>query len=415
MQPEKRKIINDPVHGFITIQGDLMWDIIDSVWFQRLRRIKQLGLTHLVYPGALHTRFHHSLGAMHLMGQAIGTLRGKGVVITAEEEEGSLLAILLHDMGHGPFSHALEYAIVPEISHEELSLQFMRHLSEEHNGALDTAIRIFEGNYPKAFLHQLVSGQLDADRLDYLKRDSFFTGVSEGVIGTERIIKMLDVVDDQLVVEQKGVYSVEKFLLARRLMYWQVYLHKTVLAAESLLIQILRRAKYLSGNGEKLFATPALQFFLTEHISRMQIAEPYVLARFAALDDFDVIASVKVWTDHPDPVLRNLTRMLISRSLFRCILQKEPFSPSGITELREKSMSEFRCSADEAHYFVYEDITSNTAYTPDSGPILVLMKDGRVLTVSEVSDQLDISYHSHVVSKHFCCYPKILEQISVNQ
>ncbi|MFO7723136.1 MAG: HD domain-containing protein [Bacteroidales bacterium] len=402
----KRKIINDPVHGFITVSGGIVFEIIDSAWFQRLRRIKQLGLTHLVYPGALHTRFHHALGAMHLMREAIETLRSKGHTITTEEEEGALFAILLHDMGHGPFSHALEYTLVEGVSHEAISLLFMERLNAKYHGALDIAIEIFRGTYPKSFLHQLVSGQLDVDRLDYLKRDSFFTGVSEGVIGTERIIKMLNVVDDQLVIEQKGIYSVEKFLLARRLMYWQVYLHKTVLAAESMLIQILRRARDLARNGGQLFATPPLARFLRGDMDGKTLADPGVLECFALLDDFDLITSVKTWAEHPDPVLSKLAGMLISRSLFRCELQHDPF-PRQFTDTKVRiAMQQLDCTAEEALFFVYTDITTNSAYTPDSGPIMILMKDGSVKSLSEVSDQLDISYHSQMVSKHYCCYPK---------
>jgi uncharacterized protein len=403
---EKRKIINDPVHGFISLQGHLIWEIIDSLWFQRLRRIKQLGLTHLVYPGALHTRFHHSIGAVFLMQEAIESLRGKGVSISKEEEEGSILAILLHDMGHGPFSHALEYAIVKGISHEALSIRFMQELNGIHHGALDIALEIFEGRHPKAFLHQLVSGQLDADRLDYLKRDSFFTGVSEGIIGTERIIKMLDVVDNQLVVEEKGIYSIEKYLLARRLMYWQVYHHKTVLAADSLLIQILRRAMDLANEGEDLFATPSLRFFLSNQDSGRWISDPDVLDRFAGLDDFDLIASIKVWSGHHDRVLSRLSSMLISRQLFRCILQNDNFPEAFADEKKKQIREHYHLSDDEAAYFIYSDTTTNSAYSPDYGPIMILMKGGEVRDISSVSDQLNQACHSRMVVKHFCCFPK---------
>lgn len=409
MQTPKRKIINDPVHGFISVQGELMFKIMDSLWFQRLRRIKQLGLTHLVYPGALHTRFHHALGAMHLMQQALETLRGKGQPISEEEEQGALLAILLHDIGHGPFSHALEYSIVKGVSHEELSLLMMKQMNEMHHGALNTAIEIFRGSYPKAFLHELVSGQLDTDRLDYLKRDSFFTGVSEGVIGTERIIKMLNVVDDHLVIEQKGIYSVEKFLLARRLMYWQVYLHKTVLSAESLLIQILHRAMDLSKQGVPLFATPAFSRFLAGDIDASAINDINLLETFARLDDFDVITSIKVWTSHPDRILSRLAQMLMTRSLFRCRIQATPFPTEEIDTLRTRVMQHIGCTYDETTFFVYQDVTSNSAYTPDFGPIRILMKDGSVLSLSEVSDQYDFSSHAQMVTKHYVCYPKEID------
>ncbi len=409
MQREKRKIINDPVHGFIAVQGDLLFSIMDSAWFQRLRRIKQLGLTHLVYPGALHTRFHHALGAMHLMQQAIETLRMKGHHISAEEEEGSLLAILLHDIGHGPFSHALEYAIIQSMGHEELSLMMMEHYNRLHSGRLDMAISIFKGTYPKRFLHQLVSGQLDVDRLDYLKRDSFFTGVSEGVIGTERIIKMLNVDQDQLVIEEKGVYSIEKFLLARRLMYWQVYLHKTVLSADTLLKQILSRGYELTQQGEPVFATPAFKVFLDGLFSSASLSNDEIAYRFAMLDDFDVIASIKAWADHPDRVLKHLTSMLMQRALFRCVLRPEPYTAEETEMMIAKVSQRWGYSHDEAQYFVFTDSTSNHAYLPDYGPIMILMKDGTVKNLHEVSDQLDFSFHSQMVVKHYLCYPKEIE------
>ncbi|HRZ42572.1 MAG TPA: HD domain-containing protein [Bacteroidales bacterium] len=406
MLAEKRKIINDPVHGFISLQGDLVWKIIDSLWFQRLRRIKQLGLTHLVYPGALHTRFHHSIGAVHLMQQAIAALRIKGVEISREEEEGSVLAILLHDIGHGPFSHALEYAIVKDISHETLSLRFMQELNRQHGGALETALAIFEGRYHRTFFHQLVSGQLDADRLDYLKRDSFFTGVSEGVIGTERIIKMLDVQDDRLVVEEKGIYSIEKYLLARRLMYWQVYHHKTVLAADSLLIQILKRARFLFANGDSLFSTPSLRFFLEGKATGSDMVNRERLDQFAALDDFDVIASVKVWAGHSDRVLATLSSMLMSRSLFKCLIQNDPFSEEFHERVIRRVQQWLPVSAEEAACFVHSDITSNSAYSPDSGPILIQLKDGTLRQMEEVAEQLNLSGEAIMRVKYFCCYPK---------
>lgn len=343
------------------------------------------------------------------MQQAIETIRGKGHKITEEEEQGALFAVLLHDMGHGPFSHALEYTLVKGVSHEEISLLFMENLNRKHNGMLDLAIEIFRGTYHKTFLHQLVSGQLDVDRLDYLKRDSFFTGVSEGVIGTERIIKMLNVVDDELVIEQKGIYSVEKFLLARRLMYWQVYQHKTVLAAESMLIRTLNRALYLSANGAQLFATPAFSRFLNDNIDAGSLKDESVLSGFAKLDDFDVITSIKVWTQHKDKVLSMLANMLMSRRLFRCILRTEPFSDEEIAMKRSLVQKSFNLSVEEADYLVSTNITSNSAYTPFFGPILILMKDGTVQNLSEVSDQLDISYNSRMVSKHYICYPKIAD------
>lgn len=406
MQRVKRKIINDPVHGFITVKGNLTFEIMDSLWFQRLRRIKQLGLTHLVYPGALHTRFHHALGAMHLMQHAVDILRSKGNEILPEEEQGAMLAILLHDIGHGPFSHALEYSLINNVNHEGISLLFMEKLNERYKGELRTAIDIFKGNHTKTFLHQLVSGQLDVDRLDYLKRDTFFTGVSEGVIGTDRIIKMLNVVDGNLVIEEKGIYSIEKFLLARRLMYWQVYLHKTVLAAESLLIKILNRAAFLSANDVNLFATPPLKLFLKNNISPEKLSNDNVLENFALLDDFDIIASVKTWANSKDIVLSMLSKMLINRNLFRCELQKQPFLMSDINMKRDIIKRRLNLSYDDTEYFVFTEVTSNSAYTPDFGPILILMKNGNVKNLSDVSDQLDISFHSQMVSKQYFCYPK---------
>ncbi len=406
MRRKNRKIINDPVHGFIAVNGDILFDIIDSFWFQRLRRIKQLGLTHLVYPGAIHTRFHHALGAMYLMQQAIDTLRLKGHTITPEEEEGALLAILMHDIGHGPFSHALEYSIVKGVGHEKLSLLLMQKLNYIHGGALDLAIDIFTGRASRQFLHHLVSGQLDVDRLDYLMRDSFFTGVSEGVIGTDRIIKMLNIVDGQLVIEQKGVYSIEKFLLARRLMYWQVYLHKTVLAAECLLKQILSRAFYLSQNGEELFATPQFSRFLKGEFTHREMDPDTAAEGFACIDDFDVIASVKTWINHPDKVLSRLSEMLMTRSLFRCKLQVQPFLPEETEEISAKVQRIYGYTKEEAAFFVFTDITTNSAYTFDFGPILILMKDGRVLDLPDVSDQLDFSFHSKMVVKHYQCSPR---------
>lgn len=407
MQTVRRKIINDPVHGFISVSGGLTLKIIDSLLFQRLRRIKQLGLTHLVYPGAVHTRFHHSIGAMHLMQEAIDTLRRKGHVITPDEEESALLAILLHDMGHGPFSHALEGVLVPGVDHERLSLLYMEKLNVVFDGALEMAIDIFKGSYAKGYLHQLVSGQLDVDRLDYLKRDSFYTGVSEGVIGTERIINMLNVVDERLVIEQKGIYSVEKFLLARRLMFWQVYLHKTVLAAESMLIRVIGRALKLSAEGLALFSTPSLQRFLRGEV-RGESDGDYLTESFSRIDDMDIIASLKEWSEHQDVVLSHLARMLMSRDLFRCDLQKMPFPEEELELKKQRIMSLMHLSEEEAGYFVYTEVTSNSAYTPDFGPIMILMKDGRIQPMTEVSDQLDISFHSSMVSKHYCCYPKCI-------
>ena len=403
----KRKIINDPVYGFINIPGDLLFDLIEHPYFQRLRRIKQLGLTHLVYPGALHTRFHHSIGAMHLMQQAINVLKIKENNITPEEEEAACIAILLHDIGHGPFSHALENSIVRNINHEEISEILMQQLNEYFNGKLSLAIKIFNKSYHKNFLSQLVSSQLDMDRLDYLKRDSFFTGVSEGVIGTERLIKMLDVADDELVVEAKGIYSLEKFIVSRRIMYWQVYLHKTVLAAENMLMRILERAQFVAKNGMQIFATPALLYFLKTDFSKTDIhTDPDVLKNYTLLDDFDIFTAIKVWCNHEDKILSVLSRNMVNRNLFRCRIQLEPFEYFHIEEIREKIISKYGIQPNELAYFFYADTTSNYAYNLDSEKINIQLKKGKILDIIQASDQLDISILSNVVTKHYICYPK---------
>jgi HD superfamily phosphohydrolase len=405
----KRKIFNDPVYGFIPIESELVFDIIEHPYFQRLRRIKQLGLTHLVYPGALHTRFHHSIGAMYLMNQVIAGLRLKNHKISTEDSHGASLAILLHDIGHGPFSHALERSILDGMHHETLSRIYMHSLNQEFNGSLDTALTIFEGHHPKMFLHQLVSSQLDVDRMDYLGRDSFFTGVSEGVINTERIIKMLTINDNQVAVEEKGIYSIEKYIVARRLMYWQVYLHKTVIAAESMLVKILSRAKQLTRNGEKLFATPSLQYFLAHSVRQEDLdKDTGLLDIFSKLDDFDIFTSVKVWADHPDPVLGRLCKMLVNRHLFRIEMQQVPFERNHVERIREHVKKSFRIGQEEADYFIVEDSTANYAYHPRSDKINILKKNGEMVDLASVSDQLNISVlHKHVV-KYFLCYPKNL-------
>ncbi|MBN3033971.1 MAG: HD domain-containing protein [Bacteroidales bacterium] len=403
----KHKILNDPVYGFINLPEGLIVNLIDHPYFQRLRRIKQLGLTHLVYPGALHTRFHHSIGAMHLMTQAIGTLRYRGHEITPDEETAAQVAILLHDVGHGPFSHALEHSLVKGTSHEQLSLLFMKRLDQQMGGALETGIRIFTGTYPKRFLSQLVSSQLDMDRLDYLTRDSFFTGVSEGIIGTERIIKMLDVFGDDIVAEAKGIYSIEKFLIARRLMYWQVYLHKTVVAAEQILIRILRRAAYLRRIGDPLFATPYLDRFLADNCSLDDFStHPDLLDAFGVIDDFDILTGIKVWTLHPDRILSTLSRLLVERRLFRCLMQKDPFDYFFVERIRKEVSAQFRLAEDEIDYFIHAGQTSNEAYDMETDQIKILHKDGRIERISEASGQLDISMLSKPVIKHFLCFPK---------
>ena len=402
----KKKIINDPVYGFISIPQEIIFDVIEHPYFQRLRRIKQLGMTHLVYPGALHTRFHHVIGAMHLMSKAITTIRRKGHEITEPEERAVLFAILLHDIGHGPFSHALEHDIVSGVSHEEISGFFIDRLSGEFDGDLDLALQIFKNKYPKKFLHQLVSSQLDMDRMDYLNRDSFYTGVSEGVIGSDRIIEMFNVVDGNLVLEQKGIYSIEKFIVARRLMYWQVYLHKTVVAAEFMLIHVLRRAKKLALAGEDLFGSPALLYFLKQNISLKDFQEnPSTLDRFAELDDYDILGAIKVWQNHPDKVMRELSQRIVQRHLFKIEVSDQPFTEERIDEVRKKVQKKLDLSDDEVEYFVYSNTLKNNAYNDSKENINLLMKDGSVMDVSKASDNLNISALSSPVEKYFLSYP----------
>jgi hypothetical protein len=407
----KRKIFNDPVYGFIPITDDVIFDIIEHPFFQRLRRIKQLGLTHLVYPGALHTRFQHSLGAMYLMGRAISELKMKGHEISSEESVAAQIAMLLHDIGHGPYSHALEHSIVHKVSHESISKWFMERLNREFDGKLQMALDVFEGRYHKHFLQQLVSSQFDMDRLDYLKRDSFFTGVAEGTVNYERLLNMLQIANDQPVIEIKGIYSVEKFITARRLMYWQVYLHKTVLVAEYMAIHLLKRAKFLAMNGEKLFATPALQFFLENAIQEKDfLDDPGVLERFAQLDDFDIFTSMKVWMDHPDKVLSSLSKALINRNLFRIELQNDRFDDSKVVQIREATKKQYGLTDEELTYFVFDESTSNYMYKPGVDKINILFKDGTVKDITEVSDQLNINMLSKPTTKFFLCYPKDIFQ-----
>jgi len=403
----KKKIINDPVYGFITLPNEIIFDIIEHRYFQRLRRIKQLGLTHLVYPGALHTRFHHVIGAMNLMMQSVEVLRSKGHKITDDEALGVYIAILLHDIGHGPYSHTLEHTLVSNLTHEHLSLLFMKALKPEMGAIMDIAIAIFEGSYPKNFLHQLVSSQLDMDRLDYLKRDSFFTGVSEGVINTDRIIKMLDVVDDKLVVEAKGIYSIDKFIVARRLMYWQVYLHKTVLSAEHMLVHILKRARQLAHNGEDVFATSALRPFLYNDISKQDfINEDVHLENFARLDDFDVYASIKEWVFSKDKVLSILCKNLVNRNLFRTEILNQPVDEQKIAGIRNQICKTYNLSEEDAAYFLISDKAHNSAYDPIHDRINIVFRDGSLKNYSDVSDQISTALLSKTVVKYFICYPK---------
>ncbi|MFS8617846.1 MAG: HD domain-containing protein [Solitalea sp.] len=409
MTQNKKKIINDPVYGFISIPYDIIFDLLSHPYLQRLRRIKQMALAHLVYPGALHTRLHHALGAMHLMCMALETLRGKGHRITEEEAEAAAIAILLHDAGHGPFSHALEHTIVEGVSHEDISAHIMDRLNEEFGGRLSLAIRIFKGTHKKKFLHQLVSGQLDMDRMDYLNRDSFYSGVSEGVIGFDRIIKMLNVKDDQLVVEEKGIYSIEKFLVARRLMYWQVYLHKTVVVAEQMLIKALHRARKLALEGESLFSTSAFGFFLHHRVSREEfLSDPQYLDAFLQLDDHDITVSVKAWAQHPDRVLSFLCGGLINRQLLRIEIQKSMPSKQRIAELRRACAKTMDLSGPETEWLVFRGKLRNSAYRETSENIDILIKDGSLADITDASDNFNIKALSKPVEKHYCCYPKQL-------
>ena len=370
-------------------------------------------MTHLVYPGALHTRFHHALGAMHLMGSAIETLRSKGNIITAEEEEAVTAAILLHDIGHGPFSHALEHTIVEGISHEHISAMFMDKLNREFDGKLDTAIEIFNNRYHKKFLYRLVSGQLDMDRMDYLNRDSFFTGVAEGVISFDRIIKMLDVVDDQIVIEEKGIYSIEKFLIARRLMYWQVYLHKTVIAAEQLLVKILERAKELAGEGKTLFATPSFAHFLNTTVTKEEFERnPEHLACFASLDDHDIHSSIKVWTRDEDVILSTLCNNLLKRNLYHVDISNDPPIIAEIDGLVEAAMVKYGISEDDTAYFVFTDTIRNNAYRVGDGNINILMKDGSIQDITTASDNSNLEALSKTVKKYIFCYLKDLKFVN---
>jgi len=409
----KRKIVNDPVYGFINIPYPILYDLIEHRYFQRLRRIQQLGLTNYVYPGANHTRFQHGLGALYLMEQAIAVLRSKGEDITEEEAEGVMIAILLHDIGHGPFSHALENSIVSDVSHEKLSLLFMKELNRQFNGQLNIAIEIFQNRYHKKFLNQLVSSQLDMDRLDYLRRDSFFTGVTEGIIGSDRIIKMLTVENDELVVEEKGIYSIEQFLVARRLMYWQVYLHKTVLSAENLLVNTLKRVKQLSAMGQKVFATPYLAFFLnpqldiSHYINSTDADEcKLLLDNFALLEDNDIMVSAKVWAEHPDRTLSILSRNLISRKLYKIEIQHDTFPQELISKHKEKVKQDLQVFGSDLDFFVFTGVISNNVYKTNDDRIKILLKSGKIVDITEASDMLDQSVLAKTIKKHFLCYPK---------
>jgi len=403
--PNKKKIINDPVYGFVNIPFELIYDLIEHSWFQRLRRIKQLGLSYLVYPGAQHTRFQHVIGAMSLTFQAVEILKSKGIEITQHESESVCAAILLHDMGHGPFSHTLEGLIIKDVPHEAISLRFMELLNEQFDGKLTTAIEIFTNKYKKKFLHQLVSSQLDMDRLDYLRRDSFYTGVQEGSIGHDRIINMLNVINDELVIEEKGIYSVEKFLIARRLMYWQVYLHKTVVAAEQLLIKIIQRAQYLASQNETLFATPALYYFLYNKIGKDEFYKNNeAFNNYCLLDDDDIFTSIKVWCNHNDKILSTLCNMLRNRKLPKVVLQNAPFEKTTVESYKFMAADNLDITMEEAEYFVYTDSVQNKAYSANNFNINILFKNGKVLDIAEASDQYNIESLTKIVKKYFLCY-----------
>ena len=400
----KLKVLNDPIYGFIQIPNSLIFDIIEHPYFQRLRRITQMGFSNLVYPGANHTRFHHALGCVYLMEKAVRVLRFKQVVISEEEEIALYIAILLHDIGHGAFSHALEHSIVSGISHEEISLKFMHKLNKEFKGKLDLAIEIFEGKYNRNFLYQLISSQLDIDRLDYLKRDSFYTGVTEGNISSDRLIVMMNVKNDELVIEQKGIYSVEKFLIARRLMYWQVYLHKTGLVAENMLVNVLKRAKYLAEKGHELYASNSLNYFLYHQINQDNFTKD-TLAKFSKLDDYDILSAIKEWTNHSDKVLSLLSKMIVNRKLLKIEIQKNPFSELQINRKKEKFSKILNLTPDEMNYFVFTQQIKNQAYKTEK-PIFILNKKGKLKDIAKASDQLNLQALTKPVVKYFICYPK---------
>ncbi len=408
----KLKIINDPVHGFVKVPFPIIYDLLEHRYFQRLRGIKQLGLTSLVYPGAMHNRFQHAVGAMHLMSSAVSVLQNKGIEITQEESIAVHIAILLHDIGHGPFSHALEYSVVEGVSHEDVSLAFMHSLNKEFKGALSMALDVFQDKYHKKFLHQLVSSQLDMDRLDYLKRDSFFSGVTEGVIGSDRIIKMLHVHEDQLVVESKGIYSIEKFLIARRLMYWQVYLHKTALVAEKMLMKVLQRARFLCAQEIDLHAPLQLLYFLKNAIVKEDFDHnEMVIENFAFLDDGDIMTAIKSWIHHEDYILSTLAKALYDRDLLHIELQKESFDKNLIKQIGKKVKTLYNLqNADEVSYFLYTDVIENHAYSITDEKINILYSGNEIRDISIASDILNLSVLGKNVKKNVLCYPKSLRK-----
>jgi len=403
----KRKIVNDPVYGFINITSPLIFDLIEHPYYQRLRRIKQLGTADYVYPGALHTRFHHALGSMHLMQEALNALKYKGHDISEDEFESAQMAILLHDIGHGPFSHVLEHTILNHVPHEEISLLLMQELNRQFGGALDMAIQMFNDTYSRRFFHQLISSQLDVDRMDYLNRDSFFTGVREGFIGADRILKMLDIVDNELVVEQKGIYSIENFLTARRLMYWQVYLHKTCICAETMLIQIIKRAKELIRHGESVFTTPAFGLFLHEAVSLDDFkSNPTYIQAFTEMDDTDVWGCIKVWAKHPDKLLSSISQMLLDRKLYKIILLDEPISDSFLEKIQIDLLSQENVYPEDIPYLMVKGHITNAAYLSEKQSINILTKDKKVKDIAEASDLPTIKALSNIVKKYYICWAK---------
>jgi HD superfamily phosphohydrolase len=411
-QINKLKIFNDPIYGFISIPNALIYDLIQHPYFQRLRRISQMGLSYLVYPGANHTRFHHALGCMHLMQKAVEVLRFKGVFVSSEEENALYIAILLHDIGHGPFSHAMEKSIVEDVHHEEISLLFMHQLNVEFNGQLNLAIQVFEGDYHRKFMLQLISSQLDMDRMDYLKRDSFYSGVAEGNVNSERLIQMMNVVDNVLVIEEKGIYSVEKFLMSRRLMYWQVYLHKTSLVAELILTRILKRAKELTLKGMTLPCSDSLLFFLQNKIT-LATFDTETLDSFSQLDDFDIISALKSWQRHDDFILSSLSKMIINRDLLKIKLTSEKVPVEDLQPLKERFASENNINIAETNFFIFKGKIKNQAYSKVQEPIRILKKDRTVEDVIESSDQLNLKSLSKSVTKYYICFPKQLVEMNI--
>jgi len=406
-QTNKLKIFNDPIYGFISVPNDLVYDLIQHPYFQRLRRITQMGLSYLVYPGAHHTRFHHALGCLHNMQKAVSTLKMKGTIISTDEENALYIAILLHDIGHGPFSHAMEHSIVEGVGHELISLKFMEALNQEFEGKLSLAIQVFRGEYPRKFMFQLISSQLDMDRMDYLKRDSFYSGVAEGNINSDRLIQMMYVIDDSLVLEEKAIYSVEKFLMARRLMYWQAYLHKTSLAAELILTKTLKRAKELTLLGHKLPSSKPLAFFL-ENLVTQETFDSHILDLFSKLDDIDVLGALKEWMEHEDFILSNLSSMIINRDLPKVRMSVDKFDSEEVKSLKQRVSDSFHISLSEANYFVMNGKIKNQAYKKKDFPIMIMLKNKDVVPIEMVSDQLNSSAFSKSITKFYLCFPKML-------